>query len=118
MRFIRLLVLGAIGIALLVIAMANRDPLTVRLLPDELSRLVGVNWEITLPVFAILLAAVVVGVALGFVWEWVREHKHRATAATEGKERRRLEQEVKKVAPSADQGDDVLALLEGGSATR
>ena len=113
MRFIRLCVLGAIAIFLLVVAMANRDPLTIRLLPDELAAFVQVNWEITLPAFAVLLAAVVLGVALGFVWEWVREHKHRVTAATEGKERRRLEQEVKKVAPSSDKGDDVLALLEG-----
>ena len=46
---------------------------------------VGVNWEITLArLCMILLAAMVAGVALGFVWEWVREHKHRATAATEG----------------------------------
>ena len=118
MRYLRYLVLGAIAIVLLVLAMANRDPLTIRLMPDELAGLVGVNWEITLPAFAILLAAVVVGVALGFVWEWVREHKHRATAATETKERQRLEQEVRKVAPSEDKGDDVLALLEGGQPTR
>ena len=114
----RLLVLAIIAIVLLVVAMANRDPLTIRMLPDELARLVGVNWEVTLPAFAVLLGAIVVGVALGFVWEWVREHKHRATAATEGKERRRLEREVKKVAPSEDKGDDVLALLEGSPATR
>ncbi len=118
MRLIRLLVLAIIAIVLLVVAMANRDPLTIRMLPDELARLVGVNWEVTLPAFAVLLGAIVVGVALGFVWEWVREHKHRATAATEGKERRRLEREVKKVAPSEDKGDDVLALLEGSPATR
>ena len=65
-----------------------------------------------------LLAAMLAGVALGFVWEWVREHKHRATAATEKRERQRLEQQVKAVVPSEDKGDDVLALLEGGSATR
>ncbi|MCV6594996.1 MAG: LapA family protein [Silicimonas sp.] len=116
MRFIRLLVLAAIAIALVTVAMANRDPLTVRLLPDELAALVGLNWEITLPVFMVMLAAMVVGVALGFVWEWLREHKHRATAASEGKERRRLEQEVRKAAPSSEKGDDVLALLERKSA--
>ena len=66
-----------------------------------------------MPVFAILLCAIMVGVALGFVWEWVREHKHRVTAATDAKERRKLEERVKSVAPSDDQGDDVLALLEG-----
>ena len=112
MRLIRLAVLGLIAIALIIVAMANRAPLTLRLLPDELSRLVGFEWEVTLPAFAILLGAVLVGVALGFVWEWVREHKHRVTAATERKERERLEADLKKVAPTSDKGDDVLALLE------
>ncbi len=118
MRFIRYLVLGALGIVLVTVAMGNREPLTIRLLPEELSRLLGVNWEVTLPVFAILLAAMLAGVALGFVWEWVREHKHRATAVTEKRERQRLEAQVKTVAPSKDSGDDVLALLEGSSAAR
>jgi hypothetical protein len=44
MRFLRLLILGALAIVLITIAMANRDPLTIRLLPDALSRLAGINW--------------------------------------------------------------------------
>ena len=113
MRLIRMIILAVVAIILVTIALANRDPLTLRLLPEELSRLLGFSWDITLPVFAVLLGAVLGGLALGFIWEWVREHKHRATAAAERKERQRLEQEVKKVAPSPNTGDDVLALLEG-----
>ncbi len=112
MRYIRYLVLAVLAVFLVTVSLANREPLTVRLLPDELSRLLGFNWEVTLPVFFILLAAVVGGVLLGFVWEWLREHKHRATATSERKERQRLEQEVKKVAPSKEKGDDILSLLE------
>ena len=78
----------------------------------EIAGLVGFNYDITLPVFAVILGAVIFGLALGFVWEWVREHKHRVTAATERKERERLEADLKKVAPTSDKGDDVLALLE------
>ena len=113
MRYIRYLVLGVLAIILITTSIANREPLTLNLLPDEIAGLVGFNYDITLPVFAVILAAVIFGLALGFVWEWVREHKHRATAATERRERKRLEGEVKKVAPSKDSGDDVLALLEG-----
>jgi len=113
MRIVRLTILIILAIVLVTVALANRDPLTLRLLPEELSRLVGFSWEVTLPVFAILLGAGLAGLAFGFVWEWVREHKHRSTAVIEHKERVRLEQEVKKVAPSAETGDDVLALLEG-----
>jgi len=113
MRYIRMLVLAVLAIVLVTVSLANREPLTIRLLPEELSRLLGVNWDVTLPVFVILLAAILGGVLLGFVWEWMREHKLRATAAQEHKELVRLEREVKKIAPSKEKGDDVLALLEG-----
>ena len=112
MRYIRLFVLAALAVVLVTVSLANRASLTIKALPDELARLLGVNWEITLPVFVILLGAILVGLLLGFVWEWMREHKHRSTAASEHKELVRLEQEVKKVAPSKEKGDDVLALLE------
>lgn len=112
MRYLRYLILAALAVILITVSMANREALTLRLLPEELARLAGLNWEVTLPAFVSLLAAVAFGVLLGFVWEWVREHKHRATAATERKERVRLEQEVRRFAPSQEKGDDVLALLE------
>lgn len=114
MRYIRYLVLGVIAIALITVSIANRGPLTIRLLPAELEGLFGLSWQVTFPAFLILLAAVLVGVLLGFVWEWVREHRYRVEAAHERRERERLEREVKKTAPSkTEKGDDVLALLEG-----
>ncbi len=112
MRYIRYAVLGALAIVLVTVALANREPLTIRLLPEILSGLFGWSWQITLPAFTILLAAILLGVLLGFVWEWVREHKHRAAAVAERRQREKLEREVRKVNPSADKGDDVLALLE------
>ncbi len=115
MRLIKYVILGILAICLVVVALANRELMTVQLLPDELSRLVGLQWQITLPAFVILMVAGVIGLLLGFVWEWVREHKHRATAVTERRERQRLEQEVRKVAPPAKSGDDVLAILDGQS---
>lgn len=116
MRLIRWFVLAAIAIVLVVIAVANDGPLTIRLLPDELGSLLGLDpgtWAVTLPVFIILFIAMFVGVVLGYVLEWVREHKHRAVAAVETRERQRLQKQVKDIAPpSADDGDDVLAMLE------
>ena len=113
MRYVRYLVLGVIAIVLITVAVANRGPLTLRLLPAELEGLFGLSWQVTLPAFLILLAAVLVGVLLGFVWEWIREHRYRAEAVHERKERERLEREVKKTAPPRqEKGDDVLALLE------
>ncbi len=113
MRLIKLLVLAFIAIALITVSIANRGALTIKLLPDELAQLLGFSWDVTLPAFVILLGAVLIGVLLGFVWEWVREHKFRREASTQRRERERLEREVKKVAPTKESGDDVLALLEG-----
>jgi len=113
MRYIRYLVLAVLGIILVTVAVANRDPLTLRLLPEEMSGLLGYSWEITLPTFIILLVAVCFGVVLGFVWEWIREHKHRSAAATERKMRESLEKEMGPRRSNESGGDDVLALLEG-----
>ncbi|QMU58553.1 MAG: DUF1049 domain-containing protein [Boseongicola sp.] len=112
MRYIRYAVLAFLAIVMVTVAVANRGPLTLRLLPEELSGLFGYSWEITLPVFVVLLLAVLFGVVLGFVWEWIREHRHRAEAVTERRAREKLEKELgPKRSPEAG-GDDVLALLE------
>ena len=118
MRYVRYVVLGALAIILLVVAMANRGPVTLSLLPEQLVGLLGFSWQITLPLFALLLGAVLVGVFLGFVWEWLREHKHRADAVHQRREREKLEREVKKTRTTADSTDDVLALLEGTGSPR
>ena len=113
MRLIKYLILAVIGLALMIIALANRDLMTLKLLPEELSRFAGVQYEVTLPIFIVILTAALSGLVLGFLWEWLREHKHRAAAASERRERQRLEQEVHKVAPPAKTGDDILAILDG-----
>lgn len=113
MRLIKYFVLAIIAIGLVAVALANRESMTVKLLPDAMADLAGVNYALTLPVFLVILGAFLLGLLFGFVWEWLREHKHRATAKTEQRERERLEQEVRKVSPPAETGDDVLAILDG-----
>lgn len=112
-RFIKYLILFVIAVVLITVAMANRGPMTLKLLPDGVDDLIGLNMDLTLPVFLVILGTFLLGILFGFIWEWLREHKHRATAKTERRERERLEQEVKKVAPPAKTGDDVLAILDG-----
>ena len=112
MRYVRAIVLGALAITLITIALANREPLTLRLIPESLQGLLGLSWQITLPIFVILILAVGAGVLLGFVWEWVREHKHRATAVKERRQRQELEQHIKTSARPARESDEILALVE------
>jgi lipopolysaccharide assembly protein A len=119
MRFLRILFLAVLAICLLTVALANRDLVTVNVLPDEMAAFAGVDPSISLPLFLVIFAGIVAGVVIGFVWEWFREHKHRAEAATQRREREKLEREVSRLKPASErQTDDVLALLETGGRTR
>ena len=113
-RYLRLLFLGLVGLSLLIVALANRAPVSVRLLPEDLAALTGLTWAMEMPLFLVIFGGIVVGVLIGFVWEWFREHGHRATASQKAREVTRLERElaVLKDATSVPPKDDVLALLE------
>ena len=113
-RYLRLILLVLLGVALLVVALANRAPVSVRLLPDDMAALTGLTWAMDLPLFLVIFGSIIVGVLIGFVWEWFREHGHRATASTKSREVTRLERElaVLKDSASVPPKDDVLALLE------
>ena len=100
-------------------ALANRDPVTLNLLPGELAAFAGTNASVSLPLFVVIFGGIVAGLVIGFVWEWLREHKHRAEAVTQRREREKLEREVTRLKPASErQQDDVLALLESGGSTR
>ena len=117
MRYLRYLFLAVLGIVLLTVALANRAPVTVKLLPEELALFLGWAPQITLPLFLLIFAGIVAGLLIGFVWEWLREHKHRAEASRERRERQRLEREVKDLRqPAPGSSDEVLAILDSRKA--
>ena len=111
MKYLRYAILALIAIALITVALANRDHVTLQLLPDDLARLMGVNHSITLPLFAVIFGGIAAGILIGFIWEWLREHRIRANAATTSRELKRLEREVAR-SGTAQPKDDVLALLD------
>ena len=113
-RYLRYLVLGVIGLGLLIVAMANRAPVTVKALPDDLAALSGMGWQMDMPLYAVIFGGIVAGLLIGFVWEWMREHKHRVVASTKGRDVARLERELAGLRDAKGQPqDDVLALLDG-----
>ncbi|UWP94724.1 LapA family protein [Aliiroseovarius crassostreae] len=113
MRYIRYLFLAALAVCLVTISMANRGMVTLHLLPAELSGFLGFSWSITLPLFIVIFLGIIAGVMIGFVWEYLREHKFRAAGKRTRKERDALIREVKKLKhPKAKPGDDIIALLE------
>ncbi|MFD1343602.1 lipopolysaccharide assembly protein LapA domain-containing protein [Litorisediminicola beolgyonensis] len=113
MRYIRYAFLALLAIVLIAVALANREVVTLQLLPAELSALLGLQERVSMPLFFVVVASIAAGLLIGFVWEWLREHKHRATAARREARIRELERELSKVKGQRDQGkDEVLVILD------
>jgi len=112
-RYLRYGFLALLGLALMTVALANREPVLLRLLPPELGHFAGITWELRLPLFLVVFGGIVAGLLIGFVWEWLREARHRAEASRAKQEAKSLEREVKRLkTTSREKQDDVLALLE------
>lgn len=116
MRYIRYASIAVFAVALIVIALANRDLVTVQVLPPELSGLAASNPSYEMPLFLVMFLGVLAGLVIGFIWEWIREAKERAAAARQVREMERLRAEVKRLKGEKHEGkDEVLALLEQAS---
>ncbi|MCG7518642.1 lipopolysaccharide assembly protein LapA domain-containing protein [Ruegeria sp. Ofav3-42] len=116
MRYLRYAFLAVLGIVLVSISLANRQLVELKLMPDALAEMLGVNFATSLPLFVVVLGGVVAGLVIGFLWEWLREHKHRRDASAKTGEVRKLEREVKKLKKKQSEGkDEVLALLDEAS---
>ncbi len=112
-RSLRYVLLLALGIVLLTVALANRAPVQVQLLPGDMATFLSFPLGVEVPLFIVIFGGIVAGLFIGFVWEWLREMKHRSTATTKTREVSRLERELaqlrdEKLGPQ----DEVLALLE------
>ena len=119
MRVLKLLVLAVLAVALVVIAMANRGLVTLDLLPTEFSDFLGFRWTAEVPLFLVIFGAAAVGLVLGFVWEWLREGKHRKQAATGKRQVTALSREVSRLHEQhAKPKDEVLALLDAPARAR
>ncbi|MGR3434850.1 MAG: lipopolysaccharide assembly protein LapA domain-containing protein, partial [Shimia sp.] len=116
MRYIKIAFLVLVAIALIVLALANRAFVTLKTMPEGLLGLPGANllaFDIQLPLFAVIFGGVALGVVVGYVWEWLREMKHRAEVTRREREVRRLKGEVRKLRGEKHQGkDEVLALID------
>lgn len=116
MRYIRYAFLGGLGIILIAVALANRQMVELQAMPRVFSDFLGLNYTITLPLFVVIFLGIAAGLLIGFVWEWLREHKHRAEASRNAREVGQLKREVKKLRGEKHQGkDEVLALLDEAS---
>lgn len=83
-RFLKALILLPIAIVVVLLAVANRAPVTLSL--DPFSQDVP-EFAIQIPLFAVIFAAVAVGVVIGGVASWLAQGKNR-------KSRRRFRREA------------------------
>ena len=105
--------LGLLAIVLLTVALANRAPVSLRLLPDDMGAFLGLSGAVELPLFLVIFGSIVAGLLIGFVWEWFRESKHRRNSSTKTREVSRLERELAVLRDTkSEPQDDVLALLD------
>lgn len=115
MRYVRYACIAIFAVALIVVALANREMVTLKVLPEEISSAFAVNPSLPMPLFLVIFGGIIVGLLIGFVWEWMREYAVRADAASRAKEVRRLEREVRRLKGEKHEGkDEVLALLDDG----
>lgn len=116
MRYIKYALLAVIAVILVCVSLANRESVQLELLPTDLAQLLGMDYAITLPWFVVIFGGVAIGLLIGFLWEWIREHKQRAEAAAQRREMDRMRREIKRLKADKHEGkDDVLALFDEAS---
>lgn len=117
MRAIRLFFIALLAVVLILVALANRGMVTVSLVPASFAQFTGGQWSLTLPMFVALFLAMVFGLIVGLIWEWLREANLRAESKTRARELSRLEREMGDLRRThAAPRDDVLAILDDSAA--
>ena len=116
MKYIRYTFWAIVAICLIIVGMANRDIVTLRAMPELLATPLGMSPDIELPLFMAIFIGVGIGLLIGFLWEWVREHKVRSVAKAKGREVDALKRQVDTLTTEKHEGkDEIVALLDKAS---
>ena len=110
-RYIRVIFLTCLSITLLTLAVANRELVDIRILPSELEGFFGGGTIFSIPIFVLFLCGVIFGLFVGFVWEWIREMKHRSASSRKSKELAKVENELSQLKRESGKNEDEIMLL-------
>jgi len=103
-----------VGLILIIVGLANRDYATVHAMPPAMGDMMGISPSVSLPMFIIIFISVGAGLLIGFLWEWLREHRLRVDGRKQAREADKLRREVDQLKTQHEgHQDDVLALLDG-----
>ena len=83
----------------------------IRILPSELEGFLGGGMVFSIPIFVLFLCGVIFGLFVGFVWEWIREMKHRSASSRKSKELAKVENELSQLKRESGQNEDEIMLL-------
>ena len=83
----------------------------IRILPSELAGFLGDGMIFSIPIFVLFLCGVIFGLFVGFVWEWIREMKHRSASSRKSKELAKVENELSQLKRESGQNEDEILLL-------
>ena len=83
----------------------------IRILPSELEGFLGGGMIFSIPIFVLFLCGVIFGLFVGFVWEWIREMKHRSASSRKSKELAKVENELSQLKRESGQNEDDIMLL-------
>ena len=119
MKILRYAFWVIVAVCLIIIGLANRGMVTVQAMPDAIAGLFGASRNVTVPLFVVIFAGFALGLLVGFVWEWLREHAQRAEARAKTAEIARLHRELGRMQVEKSVGkDEVLALLDATGSRR
>ena len=83
----------------------------IRILPSELEGFLGGGMIFSIPIFVLFLCGVIFGLFVGFVWEWIREMKHRSASSRKSKKLAKIENELSQLKRESGQNEDEIMLL-------
>ncbi len=116
MKYIRYTFWAIVAICLIIVGMANRGIVTLRAMPEALAGPLGISPDIELPLFMAIFIGVGLGLLIGFLWEWVREHRMRSDMKAKGREVDALKRQVDNLQTEKHEGkDEIVALLDKAS---
>ena len=108
--FLKALLLFPLAILVVLLAVANRGPVTLSL--DPFSR-EAPEIAVTVPLFAVIFAAVMLGVVIGGMGAWLAQGKHRRAERRYKREARRLRVDTGRAPPASGSTSTALATVPG-----
>ena len=111
-NFLKALILFPLAILVVLLAVANRGPVTLSL--DPFSR-EAPEIAFSLPLFAVIFGAVMLGVVIGGLAAWLAQGKHRRAERRYKREARRLRADAPRPRPAS--GSTALATVPGAGSS-